>query len=104
MLEVSATQEGVTMPLKGTLNAGSSVEVTFSADFSNAGTSSMLTGYVPDPATPPPPGPQFATLAPGTTESHAQNPLAPAFQYKITIDVPDAQGSGHLEVRDLRAE
>ena len=60
----------------------------------------MLTGYVPDPATPPPPGPQFATLAPGTTESHAQNPLAPAFQYKITIDVPDAQGSGHLEVRE----
>jgi hypothetical protein len=88
------------MPHKGFVHVGSNVIVKFFANHTNNGASSILTGYVPDPNADPPPSPQFDTVAPGGSATHSLNPVVRAFQIRITVDVPDDNGSGLLEVSE----
>ena len=83
------------MPFMGVVAENDKIQITFSADPENAGSTAVMTGYVPDGVHPPPPT-EFDMVAPGGVENQFTR-VRPALSLKITVDTPPA-GSGLLEV------
>jgi hypothetical protein len=83
------------MPFMGVVSTGDKVDIRFSADPTNSGSTALATGYVPDGVHPPAPI-EFDMVAPGGVETQHSR-VRPAFSLKITVDVP-VKGSGTLEV------
>jgi hypothetical protein len=83
------------MPFKGEVSTDDKLQITFHASPENQGSSSLLTGYVPDGVHPPAPS-EFDMVAPGGVANHHTR-VRPAFGLKITVDVP-VGGRGELAV------
>jgi len=81
------------MALKGIINVGSRVEIIFQADYTNIGSTAMLSGFVPDNGYP-----QMEVIAPGGISNIVHTDVPNVKQLKIYIDTPEPTGSGRLIV------